>query len=41
MKPFKNLTECETEVVSLLPEGHTNKAIAEQRGIGSIWLKPS
>jgi DNA-binding NarL/FixJ family response regulator len=33
MKLFKNLTKRETEIVDLLPEGHTNKAIAKQLGI--------
>ena len=33
MKLFKNLTKRETEIVDLLPEGHTNKAIAQQLGI--------
>lgn len=33
MKLFKNLTKRETEIINLLPEGHTNKAIAKQLGI--------
>lgn len=33
MKLFKNLTKRETEVVDLLPEGHTNKGIAGLLGI--------
>ncbi len=30
---FQNLTKCETQVLSLLPQGHTNKAIATKLGI--------
>ena len=33
MRLFKNLTKRETEIVDLLPEGYTNKAIAQQLGI--------
>ncbi len=33
MKLFRNLTRRETEIVDLLPEGHTNKGIARLLGI--------
>jgi DNA-binding NarL/FixJ family response regulator len=33
MKQFRNLTKRETEIVDLLPEGHTNKGIAKLLGI--------
>lgn len=33
MKLFRNLTKRETEIVDLLPEGHTNKGIANLLGI--------
>ncbi len=33
MKLFKNLTERETEVIKRLPEGYTNKEIANDLGI--------
>lgn len=33
MKLFKNLTERETEIVDMLPRGHTNKEIAISLGI--------
>ena len=33
MKLFRNLTRRETEIVDLLPEGHTNKSIARLLGI--------
>lgn len=33
MKLFRNLTRRETEIVDLLPEGHTNKNIARLLGI--------